>query len=131
MTATQQEICPKCGGDGMIRCEDPECAVCACDTYCEKCVECTCCNCGTLDLRHPYASPGCEFHNHHCEDCHTNARCTHEACKLDFEVRGQVKELEARSTAYRILLFQVHQSFLRGDYREALAYLERVDRGEV
>lgn len=123
-------VCPRCGGDGVIRCEDPECAICANDTYCEKCVECNCCNCGTLPLRHPFAVPGCEFHDHHCESCHTAQRCTQAGCKAAFVLQVQLREQEQRTAFYRTLLFQVDAALSRGDYREAIAYLERVDQYE-
>lgn len=33
--------CTRCGGDGKIRCEDPECFVCAMDGHCDSATVCT------------------------------------------------------------------------------------------
>lgn len=39
------------------------------------------CNCGALDIAHPFGTIGCEHHDHHCEHCHKNNICTKETCK--------------------------------------------------
>lgn len=40
------------------------------------------CGCSLLPGLHPYATSGCEYHNHHCESCHGRGLCTSIACEL-------------------------------------------------
>lgn len=41
-TAAEIAACNHCGGDGKIRCEDPECFTCAIDFYCGNAMPCSC-----------------------------------------------------------------------------------------